>query len=258
MRILIAGKYVPTGHNPIGGLQSWIKTVRAELERRGHDVREWQPGMPLAGTFDLGIVANIKITRPVLNFCRDSVCVSHGIIDAEKPQAVANRYLFVSEGVRDHWGMEGGIIRQPIDLEFWTPGDEPRDFLTRYSYRTAPIHGERVAESLGLPYVHMKGVTHEQARDQIRRSACVFATGRAALEAMACGAPVVIYDHRSSYQGPLMGICYQREMQNSYSGRGGIDPTLEHVTLMARTAMPCRAWVEAHHDARQVVDCLLP
>lgn len=262
MRILIAGKYVPTGHNPIGGLQSWIKTVRAELERRGHQVREWQPGMPLNGTFDLGIVSNIKLTRPVLNFCRDSVCVSHGIIDAEKPQAGANRYLFVSEGVRDHWGMEGGIIRQPIDLQFWKPSDARRTHVTRYSYRAAEIHGKATADALGLPYRHIRNVSHEQAREYLQYSALVFATGRAALESMACGAPTVIYDHRAAYQGPLLDDGdRERSMKNSYSGRGGYEPTPADVLNAARTELLMgspRVWVEQNHDARQVVDCLLP
>ena len=33
LKILIAGKFVPTGNNKIGGLQSWIKTVENEYEQ---------------------------------------------------------------------------------------------------------------------------------------------------------------------------------------------------------------------------------
>lgn len=260
VRILLAGKYVPTGPNPIGGLQSWIKTVRAELERLGHEAVEWQPGMKLSGLFDLGIVANLSVTRPVLNFCRRTVCVSHGIIDAEKPEAGCDRYVFVSEGVRDHWGLDGDIVRQPIDLDFWRPGDEWRGWVTRYSYRTAPILGQETADALGLPYRHVKNVTHEQARQLLRSSALVFATGRAALEAMACGAPTVIYDHRSTYQGPLLCEGLERQKKNSYSGRGGAEPDLAAVVRVARARMnggSSRLWVKACHDARKIVQKLL-
>ena len=261
MRILLAGKFVPSGPNPIGGLQSWIKTVRAELERMGHSVSEWQPEMPLAGTFDLGIVANLSVTRPVLNFCRRSVCVSHGIIDAERPEAGCDRHVFVSEGVRDHWGWDGDIVRQPIDLDFWRPGDEWRGWVTRYSYRTAPILGQETADALGMPYRHVRSVTHEQAREALQSSALVFATGRAALEAMACGAPTVIYDHRAAYQGPLMGGGLESQMRNSYSGRGGKAPGLDRVQLAAETALGrgkvFRKWVEQYHDVRRVVPDLL-
>lgn len=260
MRIFLAGKFVPTGNRPIGGLQSWIKTVAAELTRRGHEVRQWQPDMELRGTFDLGIVANLKYTRPVLNFCRRSILVCHGIIPAEKPEAGCDLTAFVSEGVRDHWKMDGPIIRQPIDTSFWCPGDGPRAGLVRYSYRTAPIHGERVAEALGMEYRHVLGVTHEQAREHLQSAACVLATGRGALEAMACGASTVVYDHRPAYQGPLMNLDMDANIQNSYSGRGGNEPTEAEVIEACRQAIErgsTRQWVQDHHDARDIAGQLL-
>lgn len=263
MRVLLAGKYVPTGPNPIGGLQSWIKTVRAELQRLGHEVAEWQPGMQLSGVFDLGIVANLSVTRPVLNFCRRSACVSHGIIDAERPEAGCDRYVFVSEGVRDHWGMAGDIIRQPIDLEFWSPGNQDRAWVTRYSYRTASIHGDAASDALGLPYRHVMNVTHEEARDALRSSALVFASGRAALESMACGAPTVIYDHRAAYQGPLLGKKLSVQRENSYSGRGeDRNPSLDDVLDECDSSLLAdppewRRYVEKFHDVRKIVPKLL-
>lgn len=260
MRILLAGKFVPTGSRPIGGLQSWIKTADSELTRRGHQVRQWRPGMELNGTFDLGIIANLKYTRPVLNFCRRSILVSHGIIPAEKPEAGCDVTAFVSEGVRDHWQMDGPVIRQPIDLDFWEPSDGPRTHLIRYSYRTAPIHGERVAEALGLEWCHVYGMTHENARICLQGAACVLATGRGALEAMACGCPTIVYDHRKAYQGPLMNLDMNANIQNSYSGRGGREPTEAEVIEACQREIERgspRPWVEDHHDARRVVDRLI-
>jgi len=261
MRIVLASKFVPTGPRPIGGLQSWIKTVRSELERVGHEVVEWQPGFRLEGLFDLGVVANLKYTRPVLNFCKRSILVSHGIIDAERPESGCDVTAFVSEGVRDHWGMDGPVIRQPIDLQFWRPSDAQRTHVTRYSYRRAEIHGKACADALGLPYRHIKNASHEQAREILQSSDLVFATGRAALECMACGAPTVIYDHRSAYQGPLMDDGdFARSLENSYSGRGGYEPRVNDVIHEARKQMRMgspRGWVERNHDSRVIVDGLL-
>ena len=255
MRILIAGKYTHTGKRPIGGLQSWIKTVAAECERLGHEVTTWEPGQRLVGFHDFGVFANLKHTRPALNFVRQSVLVSHGIIADEQPQPGCDVTAFVSEGVRDHWGGSGPIIRQPIDLDFWRTGGE-RTHLTRYSYRTAPIQ-----VATGWPYRHVHGLTHEQAREALQTSVCVYATGRAALEAMACGAPTVIYDHRAAYQGPLMGPqSLTANMRNSYSGRGGKQPSQIGVQKRTEWAMQqtgWRNWVAEHHDSRRVTEGLL-
>lgn len=259
MKILMAGKFVPTGTNPIGGLQSWIKTVRAELERRGHHVDEWQPGMSLAGVYDLGIFANLELTKPGLSHCNDIVCVSHGIIDAEKPIKGVGRQIFTSEGVRDHWGVDGEVVRQPIDLDFWSVDPSvKREWVSRYSYRTAPIIGDQVAKVLRMKYRHLKDLTHEQARQALRESMLVFASGRAALESMACGTPTVIYDNRSAYQGELVGPYLEQQMRNNYSGRGGkANPDPAFLVWRSREEIAegePRKWVEKHHDVKSIVE----
>ena len=262
MKILLAGKYIPTGPRPIGGLQSWIRTIRAELERLGHEVTEWQPDMRLEGRYDLGVIANLPLTERALKACRGVVNVCHGIIEAERPSADYKR-LFVSEGTRDHWGMTGDILRQPIDLDFWTPDENvERAHVTRFSYRTAPILGQEVADELGLPYRHVMDATPEEAREALQTSRLVFASGRAALESMACGAPTVIYDHRSAYQPPLVGIKFIEQIKQNYSGRGGIEhPKMRQVLFVSRMVIdelpPQRRWVEEHHDAKAITQQLL-
>jgi hypothetical protein len=88
----------------------------------------------------------------------------------------------------------------------------------------------------------------------------VLATGRAALEAMACDVPVVICDHRSAYQGPLMDLDIDGSMTRNYSGRGGETPTIENVRAAIEHAIDSggkREHVLKHHDVRHVVDQLL-
>lgn len=117
MRILLAAKHAPHGSRPIGGVQSWCRTVATELSRRGHEVETWGPeqSMPVA-RFDLGIIANVGDTSKVLYLCDKVLHVIHGIAPAEKP--VGKNVVFTSEEVRDHWGGTGAVIRQPIDIEF--------------------------------------------------------------------------------------------------------------------------------------------
>lgn len=263
MRILLTGKYVPSGPRKIGGLQSWIKTVRRELEALGHECVEWQPGMvePI-GRFNLGILANMSLTCDMASKCDETVCVSHGIIAPEAP-GDADRVYFVSEGVREHWGRDGGILRQPIDLGFWQPPKRGRMGAIRYSYRNTATKCEAAAKYEGFKYRQVADASHEEAREWLSCASIVFATGRAALEAMACGAPTVIYDHRAAYQGPLLDWDLWRQMRNSYSGRGGVEnPPVETIATEIRRCEAAprefwRNWVETHHDARRIVKELI-
>lgn len=254
MRVLLAAKFVPTGPRPIGGVQTWVATVRDELIRLGHGVCEWQPGMDAPkGRFDLGILANMCHTWKVAGFCDRVTCVSHGIIPDEEPGPDVDRQFYVSEGVRDFWKRRGDIIRQPIDLAFWRPTGAQRGGAVRYTYRKSATLCADASAAIKMGFAHVSDATPEAARVKLATAALVFASGRAALEAMACGAPTVIYDHRSAYQGPLMDDDLVRQMRNSYSGRGGFDPTLNQLVSACHGAKEARGWVEEHHDARAVV-----
>lgn len=260
MKILIAGKFSPYGHKPIGGLQSWIKTVHEGLYA-DHDVTVWQAGDPKpSGRFDLGIMANYGDTSAVWPLCDRITNVCHGIIEAERPRK-ADTNVFTSEGVLAHWGIPGVVLRQPIDLNYWRPGLGPawgrKGLLLRYSYRAGLPFVSQIAKDMGLEYTHARNVDHEQARSLFARSAVVLATGRAALEAMACGAPVVICDHRAAYQDALL---HDRSlvdaMTHNYSGRGGVAPNAKNLREEIDKAIAAgsqRRHVETYHDARKIV-----
>lgn len=260
MRVLLAAKFMPTGPRPIGGVQSWVDTVAGELVRLGHEVAPWQPGFPaLAGRFDLGILANWGHTEHLADACDRVLVVSHGIIAEEAPPAGVP-VAFTSEGVRDHWGGAGAVVRQPIDLGFWSPCAPRGNDLVRYSYRGGLAWLPNAAQALGMGFRHLRDVNHAEAREALSRAGCVLATGRAALEAMACGAPVVICDHRSAYQGPLLDPDTCGSLARNYSGRGGVAPDVRGViegVRKAKAAGSLRAHVEGHHDARVIVKHLL-
>lgn len=264
MRVLLAAKYIPGGRRPIGGVQSWIGTVGAELRRRGHEVELWEPGMPPAGWADAALLANLQHTRHLADNARRVVQVCHGLIDEEAPGAGVAGYVFVTPEVREHWLMPAcwPVVRQPIDTAFWSPAASRPEGgpLVRYSYRSGLQWLGSVAERLGVEYLHLRDADHASARDVLRRASCVLASGRAALEAMACGAPVVICDNRSTYQPALLATPAPAQIDRNYSGRGGVQPTAVNVEAAARDAIAAgsqRDWVLQHHDARRITEELL-
>lgn len=257
MRLLIAARHVPNGPRPVGGVQTWCATIADEFERRGSEVVLWQPGMRLEGTFDAGIFSNIADTRSAMVFCRRTLAVCHGIIGAERPPA--RDVVFTSEEVRDHWKVDGPIIRQPIDLGFWAPAPVRRHLVVRFSYRLGLDFIEDLAESLGAGYVHLSNEKHSKVREILLQAKCVIATGRAAAETMACGIPVVICDDRT-YMGPLLDNDTLGSMTRNYSGRGGIPPTADNVRFAIHTAIErggLRSHAMQHHDVHTIADQLL-
>lgn len=273
MRVLLASLHTDEGKQKIGGVQTWNRTILRELVRRGHEVVQCEPRSlsRIKGEFHFGIVANItKFPDGIEHRCMRTVGVSHGIIPAERPvPELVDRQCFVSEEVRMHWRGQGDIVRQPIDLAFWMPGSEsePRQLMLRHSYRQEDALSRKLAARLRLQYAETGRRSPEEVRRLLRRSALVLATGRAAVEAMACGAPTVIYDHRRDYQGPLLDSRWTGlAAQSNYSGRVlGADqraPTLDELETCARKAisfMPqyWRAWARTNHDSVVVAAKLL-
>lgn len=260
-RILIASKRAPgTPGRRDGGVQTWIATVAAELRRLGHTVHVADRTMPAVGSYDVGIFANAPHTARMASACRRVLLVSHGIVPDESPVGWLGPVAFTSEEVRAHWGLQGPVIRQPVDLGFWSPARRPkRRNLIRYANRGGLEWLPHVAHGLSLPFVHVRNATPVQARDMLREAACVLASGRCAVEAMACGAPVVICDDRH-YQGPLLASALVG-MARNYSGRGGEVPTVENVTaavvLAKSLGSDWRGHAELHHDVQRIVPQLL-
>lgn len=261
VRALLAALHPPGGPLPFGGVQSWCETIAKAFQERGIETEFWGPKRRLPKTrFDYAIVANAAKTWQGGCLAERVVNVSHGVIPEERPHPNW-RAAFTSEEVRKHWGRSGALLPQPIDLDFWTPDEGPRDGLLFYSYRSESDLGlAETAERLGLRFTHIRRAGCDNARDEMRRSAVVFASGRAALEAMATGAPTVICDHRDYNGGPLLEPDLEKAAQRNYSGRGGVDPASVDLVAIAEAAMLTqtpREYVEKNHDYRKVADKLL-
>lgn len=225
MKLLFTALHPPSSEGAFGGVATWIATLSAVLEGVGHETAYWGPEMgPPEGEFDVCILSNPKYTGEARLNASKSFQVCHGIVDDEAPQS-GMPVIFVSEEARNKWRLSGPVLRQPIDQDYWTPTRVKRECLTLYSYRAPDDCSlSAVAEILNLEFVHLKDVTRAQARRGLRRSALACASGRAALEAISCGAPTLIYDHRSPYQGRLMETSLWLSAKRNYSGRGGAHP----------------------------------
>lgn len=259
MRVLLAARFT-IKQVQVGGVQSWIESVAAPMRNEGCEVVTWGRGEPAPpGGFDVGILAHWCETGHLAEQCDRTISVSHGPIAPEKP-GPADRVLFTSEGVRDHWNGDGDIIRQPIDLDFWSPAQSQRVYLARHSYRNGLAFVPQIASQLNLQFRHIHKATYRGVRETLRQSAVVLATGRAALEAMACDAPVVICDHRHQYQDALLDPDTLGAMQRNYSGRGGVTPTPENVRAAVCEAIKTggmRTHVAKYHDATKIATQLL-
>lgn len=263
MRVLFTAKHPPGGAHKIGGVLSWIETMAAELRCLGHDCEVWGPELAKPeGRFDLGVIANATATDLAAQWCDRVIGVTHGVVRDEMPNP-SIKTVFTSEEVRTHWKRpDAPILRQPIDLDFWSPGaGERENLLTFFSYRAPSDMGlDRAALERGMGFLRLRDVTPATAREALRRSRIVAASGRAALEAMACGAAVMICDHRAPYQGPLMDFHTEESIARNYSGRGGAEPDafdLGFALAMALDWGRMRYWVEAFHDARKIAAALL-
>ena len=258
--ILFTGKHPPGGRHDKGGVKTWIETLTDMARWRGYDVHVWGPEFPLPDRdFDHVVLSNGGACADARHLSRSVLGVSHGIIPAEAP--LPGLYtVYTSEEVRDHWGGTGPILRQPIDLSFWRPRStgEPQALprLLQWSYRRPLTHLRDAAVSLGLEPLHLQSASPERAREEFLQAQCVLATGRGALEAMACGIPTVICDRRG-YQGELLDPATFGSMRRNYSGRGGQTPTAATIAKEVSTALRIepelyRYHVEREHDSRVI------
>ena len=260
MKLLLAANHPPGGALPFGGVQSWISTVARRLIERGHSVSIWGEKKRLPkGRFDVGIIAHYRYASLAVTLCDRVISVSHGVVKDERP---CKRWPVVctSEEVRDYWG-GGEVIRQPIDLDFWSPQDAREPTLVFYSYRAPESFGiEHAAAKLGLRFKWLKDVSEFEARKELGRATAVCASGRAALEAMSCGVPTLICDWRPYQNGPLMCEDFGLAMRNNYSGRCGEKPTPESIAEAVSRAMALqfpRAYIAEFHDSGKITGEIL-
>jgi glycosyltransferase involved in cell wall biosynthesis len=284
------------------GTETYLLTVVPELLRRGHRVScvaanlgETAKRLRALGATvtddptavdepDVVHASHIDITHmtmaawPLVPF----VFVSHGsgIREVlEQPplaRAPVKRWVAVSEWGRDVLVARDSIpresiavIRNPVDVERYRalqpPRSTPRTALVLSNHLDREL--ERVTEDAckraGLELRRVGGIARRwDMVSELNFADVVVTIGRGAIEAMACGRPVVLL-HLFGGDGPLTPDNADAAMRSNYSGLVTRRiPDAAELTDWLRTATPelgewGRGWVEAHHDVRVIADELV-
>jgi hypothetical protein len=196
MKILITAKYV-SGSAYEGGSSRFFKTVIDTLLSMGHHVTATNnPGEHVHIGFDLIICSHEEILNAVKSNPAPKVFISHGIIEEEKMQSGADRYIAVSQEVQTfnrHRGFESEVIPQPITIGKQSrPGKQLKNILIirRYPMTYDPF------EFLSSKYNVMESDLDQPIEDQIAWADLCITIGRGVLESMAQGKPVIVADNR--------------------------------------------------------------
>lgn len=239
------------------GTETFVYTLAVELKRIGHEVVCWSPRLGavahrlvaagIAVTADLAtapddvdvihahhryesLLARARYPdRPMIFAC-------HGVLPwQEQPAAGAldvSRYVAVSEEVRDHLierhrvaADQVVIVRNGLDLERFrarTPiAPQPRRALILSNYMPPHQRGQvrRVCRELGMT-VRETGAGNAlwAVEDEIAEVDLVFGLGRSALEAMASGRVVVVYDYNGG-DGLVTPEHFEQLRRRNFSGR---------------------------------------
>ncbi len=194
LKILVTAKYV-TGVSREGGSGRFMRCIIDTLVAMGHEViTTTTPGRYVNEKFDLIICSHL------LNEIKDNpakkICISHGLIPDEYFTKGADRYISVSEEVRDahlERGFLSEVVGQPIVIpEHSYPNKELKNILVIRREAVAHDPFAFLKEKYDLRYSDLDTPIEEQ----IKWADLCITLGRGALEAMSYGRCVLVADNR--------------------------------------------------------------
>ena len=221
VRILLANNELP----PYGGLGSWTHTIVDELVKRGIEVDVWTAGggqyaerigrqtcegeLLTRGSYyyDLALVQHGNICEWLIEnrLAKHNCLTLHGKdYHGDRSCEGADSYVTITQELADHFGDGWTVINAPIDMAKYKPTRPISDELgvvgLLSNYRRADPLVRQACELYGCDFKMIGGnrATWDTV-GAINTCDLVVAVGRGALEAMACGRSVVIYDDRSYY-----------------------------------------------------------
>lgn len=235
MRILITARYVK-GIPGEGGSGRFMCCVADTLERLGHEVvATTDPSLHVNDVFDYIIISHHEQFEAIKANPSQKIYISHGIIEDEKFRPGANKYISVSEEVRQKnltLGIDSIVIGQPIEtLEQKRPGDILQKILIIRRENLENNLFAFLSEKYEVRYSDLK----KPIEDQIAWADLCITLGRGALESMAQGKPVLVADDRHYMNGAKGDGYVTAENINeialcNYSGRRyGMLPTREWI-----------------------------
>jgi len=199
------------------------------------------------------------------------VFTSHGPIHPlEQAHGGADYYVAVSEEVRvvmaernicegcghTHIPRHMDVIRQPIDLDLYRPQEKTRNILIMPKYAEAVEAAAQACEGMDYDIAHYKLNPVDNLHEEMGKYKVVITAGRGAVEAMACGCQVMIYNGPGRLDGWVTPENVGVMAQVNYSGRcfrveSDIE-TLRRGMLEVWPDEDLRPWVEENHDAAKV------
>ena len=234
------------------------------LRELGHDVTVTEhPGEYFCEPFDLILCSHPERFAAIKNNKSRKVFIAHGLIQDEHMPTGADRYVSVSEEVREAnlaRGIDSVVIGQPIVI----PEQKPPQKELR---RILVIRREAVEDDpfafLSEKYDLRISDPATPIEEQLAWADLVITLGRGALEAMAQGKPVLVADNRS-YIGALGDGYVTPEnilelAKHNFSGRRFRNPVTrewveaELAKYDAGDSGFLYRWVRDNHNARMIV-----
>jgi len=230
--------------NYYGGTETSIYTIAEELYRLGCQIDIFTFGKGLmseaigrfgtvtdepADEYDLILVNHNTCLERVKNIKGYKIMTCHGVSpELEQPVPGADSYVAISEEVQEHLkskGFESTVIRNSINLErfsFKEVHNEKKRVLSLSKGRQAVEWLQEICQELGYGFGHLWLKTLN-IEDYIKEADVVVSYGRGALEGLACGKNVVVYDARNyidSYADDIITPENMNELaKNNFSGR---------------------------------------
>lgn len=240
MRILVTNHWL----KKLGGSETFTYTLIGELVRRGYDVDYFTfvhgavsdritsdfgvSQSALDSSYDI-ILANHHTTVDHVHRLGRVVQTCHGISPKlEKISPNADIKVAISREIADHIGTEN-VIWNGIDCNRFYPKKEIHDTPKRLLSLVHSEEANRLISSscmkLGIEFRSINKYRKQvwSIEDEINHCDLVVSLGRGAYEAMSCGRPVIVYDHRpyqdSLADGYINSDNIHESIKNNLSGR---------------------------------------
>ena len=240
--ILVANHHL----DKVGGTESYTYAMAEELVKRGYHVEYFtffrgEVSHRLEKDFSIRFMSGKKYDLILANH---NTCVNylfgkgfviqtcHGVFpELEQPSPNADAYVAISEEVKKHLqqlGYTSRVILNGINLERYRLLQPLHTQLTcvlslcHSAMANAAL--EKACEGVGTKLIVVDKYNNPvwEVEQKINEADIVVGVGRSAYEAMACGRPVIIFDHRDYY--PSCGDGYVKDrigesILNNCSGR---------------------------------------
>ena len=268
MRILLANHDLAQ----LGGTQTWLNEMFRALHM--HDVEVFcavggfmEPdckvhiGRMPPDDFDLLIINQNLPMRALSRLSGYKIYTQHGPTHAaEFYPGGADSVVAVSEEVKAvllRRGYSSRVIRNGINLERFYPGPQEYDVLNLCKGTRGSEMVSRACENMGLSCVtvHYQNSPLNDVAQLMRKSDIVVSYGRGALEGLACGKKVLVFDARGKEAPRADGWVTQETVDelatHNFSGRTRnmeFDQTDLEAALSGPAPSSGREWAEENVD----------